>query len=423
MRERGLPQMSFPAALGLAVPRGPAQRRRRRHARQDDHLGADGARARRGGHGPDVPRRRRDAELRRQLPRRQGAALRRRGRRVRHGLLRQGPQVPALPPRTAILTSVEFDHADIYRDLAHYESAFDEVRRDRFPPDGTARRLRDVSRTRVAHRARALPRRRSSRTRATRRRATTPREDVRFGPEGARFEIVRRRRVASTTVLLPMSGHHNVENALGVYAAARALGLIADAGRAGLRHVQGREAPAGGARRDRRRARDRRLRAPPDRGARDDRGDRQRYPDRRARGPCSSRAPTRAAATSTRAYANALRDAARVFIKVPEPHDKVPVDEQLDVNQIVSDLARRGRHRARDRTDVDELVRMVATEAQAGRRGARDEQRRVRRIRPEAARSAVVLTRGSAEPGSFAGESNPVRATGLHSHRCLPYSH
>src|SRR5437763_6424377 len=37
----------------------------------------------------------------------------------------KGPKFLHYRARTAILTSVEFDHADIYRDMAHYESAYD----------------------------------------------------------------------------------------------------------------------------------------------------------------------------------------------------------------------------------------------------------------------------------------------------------
>ena len=36
----------------------------------------------------------------------------------------KGPKFLHYRPKTAIVTSVEFDHADIYRDLAHYESSF-----------------------------------------------------------------------------------------------------------------------------------------------------------------------------------------------------------------------------------------------------------------------------------------------------------
>ena len=70
--------------------------------------------------------------------------------------------------------------------------------------------------------------------------------NLRFGPEGAQLRTSfgratgRRRRV-----LLPMSGRHNVENAVGVFAVAMTLGISPEVVAQGLRHLQGRQAPAG----------------------------------------------------------------------------------------------------------------------------------------------------------------------------------
>ena len=47
----------------------------------------------------------------------------------------KGPKFLHYRPRTAILTSVEFDHADMFRDLSHYEAAFERFVR-LLPPDG-----------------------------------------------------------------------------------------------------------------------------------------------------------------------------------------------------------------------------------------------------------------------------------------------
>src|SRR3954469_21702423 len=47
----------------------------------------------------------------------------------------KGPKFLHYRPRTAIFTGAEFDHADIYRDLAHYESAFEKFY-SILPPDG-----------------------------------------------------------------------------------------------------------------------------------------------------------------------------------------------------------------------------------------------------------------------------------------------
>ena len=97
MRERGLPHVSFPAALGERFI-GP------RHGvvvvgthGKTTTSAMMGALLHHAGPRPVVPRRRRDPRLRLELPARRGPPLRRRGRRVRHRLLRQGPQVPPLP--------------------------------------------------------------------------------------------------------------------------------------------------------------------------------------------------------------------------------------------------------------------------------------------------------------------------------------
>src|SRR6266496_2853817 len=47
----------------------------------------------------------------------------------------KGPKFLHYRPRTAIFTSCELDHADIYRDEAHYESAFEKFV-ELLPPDG-----------------------------------------------------------------------------------------------------------------------------------------------------------------------------------------------------------------------------------------------------------------------------------------------
>src|SRR6478672_4768566 len=108
----------------------------------------------------------------------------------------KGPKFLHYRARTALLTSVEFDHADIYRDLAHYESAFERFA-ETIPSDGTLVVC-----------------------------ATYPNAE-RIAREGAHFDI-ESRDGTRTTVLLPMSGMHNVENAVGVFAVAMTLGIAPD---------------------------------------------------------------------------------------------------------------------------------------------------------------------------------------------------
>ncbi len=60
----------------------------------------------------------------RQLPPRRWRLVRRRGRRVRHAFFDKGPKFLHYRPERCVLTAVEFDHADIYRDLDHVKAAF-----------------------------------------------------------------------------------------------------------------------------------------------------------------------------------------------------------------------------------------------------------------------------------------------------------
>jgi len=125
-------------------------------------------------------------------------------------------------PRTLLLTSVEFDHADIYRDLDHIKDVFRTLVRE-MPADGTIVAalddadvcdVLDGARCKVIgygvddgeHGFRAL--------------------DLEAGPQGTRFRIVRDEHDVATAVV-PMYGRHNVANALGAIAVAVALGVPA----------------------------------------------------------------------------------------------------------------------------------------------------------------------------------------------------
>jgi UDP-N-acetylmuramate: L-alanyl-gamma-D-glutamyl-meso-diaminopimelate ligase len=130
-------------------------------------------------------------------------------------------------PQVALLTSVEFDHADIYRDLDHYRSAFASFIA-LLPASGHLA---------VAHG--------SGDGVALAREARCPVEtygidagdwsarDLAFEPSGARFTPVHGGRALGTW-RLPLFGRHNVENALGVAALCRHLGLEPEEIGAGL---------------------------------------------------------------------------------------------------------------------------------------------------------------------------------------------
>jgi UDP-N-acetylmuramate: L-alanyl-gamma-D-glutamyl-meso-diaminopimelate ligase len=253
---------------------------------------------------------------------------------------------------------VELDHADIYRDIQHYESAFSAFAR-LLPAGGFLAvsaaypNAVDIAR---ASRARVVTYQADETGGADLR----PRS-VRFSPEGARFEVVEQGRPLGE-VLLPLSGLHNVENALGVYAAAGALGLSHEEIRLGFSTFQGVKrrqevrAELGGV-------------LVVDDFAHHPTAVREtihaiaaRYPSRRLWAVFEPRSNTSRRNIHQREYALAFDGAARATIKVPEKHDKVPSGEELDVGQVVEELRRRGMA-AEGESSVDRMVELVAGES------------------------------------------------------------
>ncbi len=273
----------------------------------------------------------------------------------------KGPKFLHYQPRTAILTSVEFDHADIYNDLPHYEASFQKFV-PLLPKDG----LLAVSAAypNAVRISKACPARVVTYVGKEGGAADYVPAGLRFSPEGARFEVVEHgKRVGE--LLLPMGGAHNVENALGVIAAARGVGLSVDEIRAGFASFQGVK-------------RRQEVRAELD-GVLvvDDFAHhptavretiaaiRGRYPQRRLWAVFEPRSNTSRRNIHQQEYALSFDGAARASIKVPEKHDKVPTSEELDVVRLIDDLKAKGIPADGER-DVAPLVDRVATEAKAG---------------------------------------------------------
>ena len=273
----------------------------------------------------------------------------------------KGPKFLHYRARTALLTSIEFDHADIYRDLAHYESSFEKFAAT-LPSDGTlAVAASYPSAVELAQR--------HTTAHVVTYAATGPADyaarTVRFGPEGARFDIKEPDGAMSGEMLLPMSGHHNVENAVGVYAAARSLGLTAAQIREGFRTFRGVK------------------RRQEERGNVGDvlviddfahhptavretiHAIRLRYPDRRLWAVFEPRSNTSRRNIHQEEYARAFDGASRASLRIPEHHDKVPLDEELNVSRVVSELRAKGIE-ADASTDVAELVKLVVEQSRPG---------------------------------------------------------
>jgi UDP-N-acetylmuramate: L-alanyl-gamma-D-glutamyl-meso-diaminopimelate ligase len=258
----------------------------------------------------------------------------------------KGPKFLHYQPRTVILTSVELDHADIYRDLKHYESSFEKLVA-LIPSDGTlavcesypnAVRIAQGCKGRVVgySGAQAL--------------------ELGFSSAGARFTV------DGEAMLLPLGGRHNVENALGVYAAARSLGLSAEEIRQGFASFQGVK------RRQEERGEPRGVLVIDD-FAHHPTAVREtiaavkgRYAGRRLVAVFEPRSNTSRRNLHQAEYARSFDGADLAFIKTPEKHDKIPEGEGLDAAQLARELPMPAEASA----TVDALVEAVFAKAKEG---------------------------------------------------------
>ncbi|TMA26570.1 MAG: UDP-N-acetylmuramate--L-alanine ligase [Deltaproteobacteria bacterium] len=271
----------------------------------------------------------------------------------------KGPKFLHYRPRTAVFTGAEFDHADIYRDTAHYESAFEKFMA-LLPADGYLaacssfqnwKRLAGFAKCKIESYSAAVD-------------ADWRAEWITLGPAGASFEIQFRGR-PEIRVALPAAGRHNVENALGVYAACRALGLkpdeIADGFRSfrGVRRRQELRGEVGGI-------------AVIDDFAHHPTAVREtiaavkaQYPGRRLLAVFEPRSNTAMRKIHQEEYAHAFAGAAEAIISQPTAIAKVPENERVDARQMVQDIAAAGTP-ARWMESPDAIVAALAREAKTG---------------------------------------------------------
>jgi UDP-N-acetylmuramate: L-alanyl-gamma-D-glutamyl-meso-diaminopimelate ligase len=272
----------------------------------------------------------------------------------------KGPKFLHYQTKSLILTSVEFDHADIYRDLAHYESAFETLITP-LPADAHV----CVS----AQWPNALALAQHSKAKVTSYSVRPQQGDVfpkalTLDEAGAHFEVSFFGHLEGR-LQLPMGGHHNVENALGVYACARNLGL----GFAEIAH--GFQTFSGVKRRQEVRGERKGITVIDD-FAHHPTAVREtifavkhRYPGRRVWAIFEPRSNTSRRNIHQEEYGQAFKDAARVSIKVPQAHDKIPSGEELDVVKVAAHVARQG-ILCSSPVSVAELLQEVVTEAKSG---------------------------------------------------------
>src|SRR5512141_2448166 len=151
----------------------------------------------------------------------------------------KGPKFLHYAPRTFLLTSVEFDHADLYADLGAVKAAF-RAGAALVPADGTIVANGDDANVREvlgAARARVLLYGVAPRP------AGAPDVDllatqIAEGANGTRF-TVHRSGQEPFSVLSPLAGRHNVSNALAAFGAALGFGLKAEQLAGGLASFRG----------------------------------------------------------------------------------------------------------------------------------------------------------------------------------------
>ncbi|MFZ5440670.1 MAG: UDP-N-acetylmuramate:L-alanyl-gamma-D-glutamyl-meso-diaminopimelate ligase [Myxococcota bacterium] len=248
----------------------------------------------------------------------------------------KGPKFLHYQPKTLILTSVEFDHADIYRDLPHYESSFEKLVQ-LVPADGTiAVSAAWPNAVRIARAAQA-----KVVTYGLRADADVQAVELQLGPEGARFGVKAHGQVVAR-VLLPMAGAHNVENALGVFTAGLAVGLSPEELTQGFASFEGVK-------------RRQEVRGEPngilviDDFAHHPTAVKEtiaavasRWPGRRLWAIFEPRSNTSRRNIHQDEYARSFTGAARASIKIPERHDKIPSGEELDVPRLARELSAHG---------------------------------------------------------------------------------
>jgi UDP-N-acetylmuramate: L-alanyl-gamma-D-glutamyl-meso-diaminopimelate ligase len=272
----------------------------------------------------------------------------------------KGPKFLHYRPKSLILTSVEFDHADIYRDLAHYESSFQKLLA-LLPEDGFT--------AVCAHWPNAVALARAAKGRvetygAHHAQADWTAADVSLGAHGARFTALRGGEPQGQ-LDLQIPGEHNVENALGVYATARALGLThaeIAAGMATFTGVKRRQEllgePWGVALVDDFAHHPTAVRETLAAVA-------SRFPGRRLVALFEPRSNTSRRNIHQEDYAHAFGPAQHALILKPKPHDQVPLDAQLDADKLAAALAAAGT-KAQAFGAVGELAEAALALAQPG---------------------------------------------------------
>jgi UDP-N-acetylmuramate: L-alanyl-gamma-D-glutamyl-meso-diaminopimelate ligase len=264
-------------------------------------------------------------------------------------------------PDDAIITSIEFDHADIYADLAAVVKAFRGLV-SRVRPGGRLIACYDFAPVReLATEAKVPVISYGSDPKSGARYVPA---NVRFGADGSRF-VVRDGGKDVGEVHLMIPGQHNVMNALAVWIECRELGLdmqaVARAMSAfrGVKRRQEERGEIGGVL-----VIDDFAHHPT--AVRETlKGLRGRYPGRRLVTVFEPRSATSRRKVFQKDYGDAFREADRIFIAVPYDQSKIAASDQFSSQQLVEDLIGSGK----EASFFEEIEKGIADVAAASRKG------------------------------------------------------
>lgn len=265
-------------------------------------------------------------------------------------------------PHIAIVTHLEFDHGDIYPDLAAIEAQFAALLE--LVPDSAAGGSCVVCSDAPHARRLAAACRPDAITYGLGDEARFRAIDVDAGPSGTRFRLV----VDGTEVGCfesPLSGRHNVQNAIAAIVVARLLGATWEQSRAGLASFQG----------VRRRLEERATVAGvtviddfahhPTAIGETLAGALTRYGDRPIHVLFEPRSLTAGRSLFFDDYLRALDGAARVSIAPTFHLDRLPADQRLDFEALAAAMTRRGVVTTAHAT-IDDLVASAVAAACSG---------------------------------------------------------
>jgi UDP-N-acetylmuramate: L-alanyl-gamma-D-glutamyl-meso-diaminopimelate ligase len=273
----------------------------------------------------------------------------------------KGPKFLHYGAHGAIVTAVEFDHADIYRDLDHVKSSFRALA-ERMDPDrvmAVCADFPDALDATIGTRAKRM----TFGLRAGEFRA----EGITIGPGGARFSIVRDGTILARELELPIGGRMNVANALGVWVLLKEFGLGDDELARGLKSFSGvarRQEIVGEAGGivviDDFAHHPTAIAATLDAIA-------ERFAGRRILAAFEPRSNTARRAVFQHDFATAFDRAAQVYLAPVyfKENDPIPPEGRLDIGALAAAIGRRG-PAAFACESVDDIERRMIAEARAG---------------------------------------------------------